>query len=133
MTAAAVPLRSGLYLVTRLKLPGVVHYGVLDVGNRLRAIGIASGAMVWHQHPTGLRVDPFQQHEWLVGARIVDEDGARNRLQAAKRSPLYDLFGNNCEHFARLIATGSRKSVQVGLAIGVATAVVLWLLFGRDN
>lgn len=36
----------------------------------------------------------------------------------ALRRPSYDLFGNNCENFARYVATGKRESTQVQ-AVGI--------------
>jgi hypothetical protein len=51
---------------------------------------------------------------------IVDERYARYRLEIAFGSPTYNLFGNNCEHFARFVATGVHESTQLRTAAVVA-------------
>ena len=43
---------------------------------------------------------------------------------------MYDLFGNNCEHFARYVALGNRESTQVQGAVvltGLAALTILSL------
>lgn len=120
-------LQDGLYLVKqKSQEKGVDHYGVLDVGNRIRhphANGI--NPVIIHQTPPSIRIDWFEstKGDWAVLGRISDEAKATARLQQAFKNPLYDLFGHNCEHFARFVATGKKESSQLqaaGMMLGLA-------------
>lgn len=103
----------GLYLVKQ-KSPnkGVDHYGILDIGNRVRHPNVyGDHPVVIQQVPPTLRVDWFQNTgAWEVLGRITYEAMAIQRMNTAFATPNYDLFGNNCEHFARFVATGKRES-----------------------
>jgi hypothetical protein len=123
-------LPDGLYLVKQSSAgKGVDHFGILDIGNLLGVPG-ADGInpVVVHQTPPRIRHDWFQNTgSWLALGRITDEPFAIARHRMALANPAYDLFGNNCEHFARFIATGVRESKQLqaaGWAVGL-TALVL--------
>lgn len=123
----------GLYLVKQRSQTKVVdHYGILDIGNRLRhphADGI--NPTVLHQTPPQVRIDWFQDTgTWEVLGQITDEAMAMNRLAQAAQNPNYDLFGNNCEHFARFVASGKRESTQLraaAIATGLGVLTVLAL------
>jgi len=120
-------LVAGLYLVKqRSPSKGVDHYGILDAGNRL---GCGQQPVVVHQTPPGIRVDWLASTgEWLVLGRVLDEAGAIARIRMALQNPRYDLFGHNCEHFARFVATGSRESHQLRAVVAIAGVVaVVWL------
>jgi hypothetical protein len=124
-------LADGLYLVTqRSAAKGVDHYGILDVGNRLRVPGAdGTNPVVVHQCPPGIRADWLQDTgAWEVLGRITDEPYAVARYHTALANPAYDLFGHNCEHFARFVATGVRESKQLqaaGWIAGLATLVIV--------
>jgi len=124
----------GLYLARRYsREKGVHHFGILDVGNHL-GYETAREPVIIHM------VSPHVRAEWLSTTGrwdmfdpITDVPGAVGRLQQALGFPCYDLVFNNCEHFARYVATGARESVQVrniGIALGIAA---LCLLAVRDN
>ncbi|MHB8388665.1 MAG: hypothetical protein ACYDBH_03665 [Acidobacteriaceae bacterium] len=125
-------LADGLYLVKiRSGGKGVDHYGILDVGNRLehpQADGIHP--ILVHQTPPAVRLDWFDivGGTWDVLGRIEDEPMAKNRMSSALKDPTYDLFGHNCEHFARFVATGKRESTQlqaVGIVAGLAALAIV--------
>ena len=127
-------LDDGLYLIKQKSAEkGVDHYGVLDIGNRIRhpaADGI--NPVVVHKGTSGFRIDWFQNTgTWDVVGKVIDEAGALERLQRAFKDPNYDLFGSNCEHFARFVATGKHESTQVQAAViigGLASLALLALL-----
>jgi len=48
--------------------------------------------------------------------KIEDESNAIRRLIVACSNSIYNTTGNNCEHFARYVATGKRESHQVQVA-----------------
>jgi len=64
--------------------------------------------------------------------KIADERDAVRRLLAACENPAYSVVGNNCEHFARYIATGVRESHQVQL-IGFIGAIFGLVLIGANG
>jgi hypothetical protein len=123
----------GLYLVVQ-KSPtkGVDHYGILDIGNNLEVTG-ADGInpVIVHQCPPGIRADWLHDTgTWNVLGKITDERYAIERYKAALANPAYDLFGHNCEHFARFVATGVRESTQLqaaGVVAGLAALAVVAL------
>lgn len=118
----------GLYLVTqKSEAKRVDHYGILDIGNRIRyseADGI--NPVIIHQTPPTIRIDWFQNTGvWQMKGRVTDEPFALQRLKAAAANPSYDLFGHNCEHFARFVATGVRESTQIQAAAVIAGLATL--------
>lgn len=123
----------GLYLVVQ-KSPtkGVDHYGILDIGNNLEVTGADRiNPVIVHQCPPGIRADWLQDTgTWNVLGKITDERYAIERYKAALANPAYDLFGHNCEHFARFVATGVRESTQLqaaGVVAGLAALAVVAL------
>lgn len=123
-------LSDGLYLVKQQSpTKSVDHYGIADIGNRSglqHVYGFLSRPVVIHQTPPALRADWLENTgQWTVLGRITDELMAQQRLREASANPAYDLFGNNCEHFARFIATGKRESTQLqGIAVFTCLAIV---------
>jgi hypothetical protein len=123
------PLEPGLYLLKRQSETKVVeHYGVLDIGNRLsRTSAWPPEPVVVHQTPPQVTITPFHETgTWQLLAKVEDEAGARERIREAVKKPEYDLFGHNCEHFARFVALGKRESTQlqvVGIVLGIAALV----------
>ena len=126
---AAEPLPPGLYLLKRQSETKVVeHYGVLDIGNRLsRASAWPPEPVVVHQTPPHVTITPFHETgTWQLLAKVEDEAGARERIREAVKKPEYDLFGHNCEHFARFVALGKRECTQlqaIGIVLGIAALV----------
>lgn len=122
----------GLYLVKqKSETKGVEHYGILDIGNRRQDPNFWDGRpVVIHQVFPTLRADLFERTgQWAVLGRITDETMAFERMREAAKNPKYDLFGNNCEHFARFVATGRRESLQLqGAAIAAGALALLFLL-----
>jgi hypothetical protein len=119
----------GLYLVKRKSLTkGVDHYGILDIGGRVGGGHHSypgSEPMVAHQVDTGLQYDAFiGTGIWVVLHKVPDEALALQRMREAAKNPAYDLFGNNCEHFARFVATGTRESTQLQFATALLVLVV---------
>lgn len=104
---------------------GVEHYGILDIGNRIGHPNVNGiHPVVIHQTPPSIKVDWLQNTGmWEVLGRITNEGDAKSRMNNAFRKPNYDLFGHNCEHFARYVATGRHESTQlqaVGFVAGLA-------------
>lgn len=102
-------LEAGLYLITQnsfKKGVQITHNGILDVGNVLGYVGVeAFHRIVFLQTPPRLRADYLcHTGEWIIISKISDVQGAAIRIQQALQNPQYDLFGNNCEHFARFVA-----------------------------
>jgi hypothetical protein len=125
------PLPQGLNVVRRLSTDkGVMHFAILDVGNT--AFGLPSAALLWELAPSGLHARVYDSREGWVGAvRIADQLGAIERLRrihSSDTSIRYDLFTNNCEHFASHIAEGRRQSPQVAVFISLCGAVAIGLL-----
>ena len=124
-------LALGLYWLSQ-KSPtkGVQHHAILDVGNRLGHHDIDPRyPIIVHQTPPSITRERFAgTGDWELVLKIADEPSARQRLIAACANPIYNAAGNNCEHFARYIATGKRESHQVravgfvGVLIGLAWA-----------
>lgn len=127
----------GLYLLKQpsARKVGINHYGIWDIGNRIGLEG-ADGVnpVVVHQVLEGLRPEWFQDTgSWTVLGKITDEPGALHRLEISFRDPGYRLFDNNCEHFARYIATGVKESSQVQAAGFVAGLAVLAFIASRGE
>lgn len=59
---------------------------------------------------------------WEIVGRVRDDqiNNAIQRIHEALRNPKYDLFGNNCEHFARYVTTGVKESKQLQGAVAIA-------------
>jgi hypothetical protein len=123
-------LGDGVYLVKqRSATKSVDHYGILDVGDRL-ALGRPWRAepVVIHQTPPSIQVSCLRNTgSWQVLGRIANERAARERMRAATQNSRYDLLGRNCEHFARFIATGVKRSTQIETAAIIATIALLAL------
>lgn len=121
----------GLYLlVKRSESKGVDHYGILDIGNRIEHPHVdGRHPTVIHQTPPSIRLDWLQDTGvWRILGRITDEKHAIQRMMAARSNPAYDLFGHNCEQFARYVATGVHESKQlqaVGFVAGLAALAII--------
>lgn len=121
-------LEDGLYIIEQPAEKNgirITHFGILDVGNVLRHPNIdGSHPIVVHQTPPNIRADFLgNTGSWNIRGKIEDIAGAIERIKEAAKNPSYDLFGNNCEHFARFIAQGERYSSQVFW--GGATVIAL--------
>lgn len=127
-------LADGLYLLKQgSPEKGVDHYGILDIGNRLGRRH-ASEPVVIHQTPPAIRFDWLRDTgHWAVLGKVTDEAAALERIRIALMNPRYDLFGHNCEHFARFVATGRRESTQLQWVVGLVgmVGVVVWAAGGK--
>lgn len=117
-------LSQGLYLLRQYSsAKGVHHFGILDVGNLLGYQVVRDHVVVHLTHPT-VRTDWLSATgQWEVLAQIKDVQGALARLRHALNHPCYDVMFNNCEHFARYVATGVRESRQVKDILTIAGIV----------
>ncbi len=117
----------GLCLLMQPGAKGVDHYGILDIGNRIGHPQVdGRHPIVIHQTPPTIVMNWLQETgSWSVRGRITDEPYAIGRLKAALKNPSYDVFGNNCEHFARFVATGKRESTQLQVIVVVAGLAAL--------
>ncbi len=129
--------RPGLYLlIQKTQMKGVLvdHYGILDVGNRLN-LPNGRRPVVIHQTPPQIRLDHLEDTgDWKELGRITDEPDAISRINKAVENSAYDLFGNNCEHFARYVATGRRESTQLqamGLFAGMLAVIIFLAMSGE--
>jgi hypothetical protein len=89
-----------------------------------------------HQTPPRIRVDWFKNTgHWTIHGVVTDESAAIERIRLSLVNPCYDLFGHNCVHFARFVATGKRESTQVVAAVVGVTGIALvgWLAFSRAD
>lgn len=126
----------GLYFLKQASShKGVDHYGILDIGNRIQHPEVDGiHPVVIHMTPPNLRIDWFQgTGAWTVLGVVADEAGAIQRMNSAFQCPDYHWFGNNCEHFARFVATGTRESKQVQAGAAVAGLALLAFLAIRDE
>jgi hypothetical protein len=120
-------LPDGIYMVwQRSARKGVDHYGVLDIGNQL---GIAQAdrvtPVVIHQSPPSISLDTVENSgPWYVVGQSGDYEQSRLAFWQACETPDYNLFTNNCEHFARSVVMGRHASSQIQNAV-VTGAVVL--------
>jgi hypothetical protein len=122
--------RRGLYKVRQEGgSKKVAHYGILDVGNCLRRPdGSYFDSVIIHQTPPGLRHDSLHDFgPFKVVRTIRDVEGAIRRYNQALENPRYDLFGNNCEHFAGYVETGRRESGQLQgfVVLGILAAILI--------
>lgn len=129
-------LSNGLYLIKqKARVKGILvdHYGILDIGDRLGLRPIGDQPIVIHQTPPRIRTDWLENTgNWIVEGEITDERYAIARINRALENDKYNLFGNNCEHFARLVATGRRESKQLIAAVVIIGLVVLTLMITRS-
>jgi Lecithin retinol acyltransferase len=132
----------GIYLLNKpienpFQKPGR-HYGILIKGQRfLEILGIHDRRpIVIHKTNNGIYRDSAETYEWEILGQVPPHQitDAMRRMQLSLLSPLnYDLFINNCEHFARFVTTGKKESSQVqGVAV-IGGLVLLLLLGGDDN
>lgn len=126
---------NGLYLLKqKSKEKGVDHYGILDIGNRIKHPNVDGiNPVVVHQIPPNIKIDWLQNTgSWEMLGQIIDENMAVNRMREALKNPVYDLFSNNCEHFARFVATGKKESIQIQSAVIIAGLVALSIYALRE-
>jgi hypothetical protein len=121
----------GLYLIkTQLPTKPGEHYAILDVGNVFARQGITS-PVLYQLSPTGVIMTSVTT-ALTVLEKIEDERGAAKRFAEGLTNPRYSLFLNNCEHFARYVASGVRESSQaqgLGVIAAIATAITFIALW----
>lgn len=126
----------GLYLVKQKlnKKPFVDHYGIVDIGNILNhPQGNPDMPIVIHQAVPRIRVDWLSNTgTWDIIGKVNDDQliNAKERIDEALTNPAYDLFNNNCEHFARYVITGIKESKQLqAVGVGVTLWAILWSIW----
>jgi len=126
----------GLYLaIQRSVEKGVMHYGMLDIGNRM-GIPDADGfhPVVIHQTPPSIRWEYTDISLWTIKGKVIDEPGTLERIRGALARPDYNLLGNNCEHFVRYALLGRHESTQVNGALAVVgIAAVAFIVVNLGN
>ena len=125
-------ISDGLYLLRQAaqSKPGFYHYGVLDVGNRLRRPEAESAVhpVVIHQTPPTIRANWLRDTgNWESLGMVLPEHepAAIARIYEALRNPAYDLFGHNCEQFARFVTTGRAESGQLQNVVGAVVLIAV--------
>lgn len=133
----------GLYLAkqkSQIKPELINHYGVIDIGNILNHPQARPDMpMVIHQALPSIRIDWLANTgTWHIIGKVDDSDlaNAIARIQKAIKNPNYDLFGNNCEQFARYVTTGRKESKQLQTAVGIglslaAIVILVWTIRGK--
>ncbi len=116
------------------RIPGKAadHYAIIGSGLQFGFPGIW-GSVVLELTPNGPGVRALRKEEQWTLKPIQDSTGARFRakeLFGSKDRWTYDLLANNCEHWARYIAYGTRKSEQV---VGGALFALLIFLAWCDS
>lgn len=109
----------------------VDHYAVEVPAHLTWRLWKHIGSLIVELRPTGLVAVPIEQQTgWTATSTAENEIGATARLQEALVSANpYDLFQNNCEHFARYVIMGKPESTQVKGALLFAGLLlgVIWL------
>ncbi len=128
----------GIFLVRKrsTKIPVADHYGVLVNGEPLVAFGVPP------YNPVIIHRTPDIRAEWADNTGIweaVDEvpsdqtQSVVNRASEAFNDPNYYVLTNNCEHTARYITSGEKKSTQVEWLIVGGLAALVWLVSQGDS
>jgi hypothetical protein len=135
MPSTTVPfsnLPDGLYLVKRpSQYPLIEHYGVLIVGQPLWSFGYFGGEPVMlHRTDIGVRADwAVNMGSWNNLGQVPPHlvPSAVARFSAALQENDYNLFTNNCEHFARFVTQGKKQSTRVNaVAVLSVAGLALW-------
>jgi hypothetical protein len=130
-------LCNGLYRIKRKsRVKGVLvnHYGILDIGNCLYLPAIGNSSVVIHQTPLPIRTDWLAHTgEWDLMGRIIDERHAMEKINKTLENDMYDLFVNNCQHFARYVATGARESTQIHAAAFIVGLLVILVVLAKSG
>lgn len=125
----------GLYIVKRRATlpPGKEHYGIAVVGKYIKDFyPLWNTSMVIHKtNQLGRHCDFFNPSEWERVEKIPDTHLAQviYRARISWWDP-YDLFLDNCEHWATYVGTGKKESSQVQsfVKFGLGAAVAYFLL-----
>ncbi|TGK42468.1 hypothetical protein [Leptospira andrefontaineae] len=129
-----IELTKGLYLA---KKPAkeyfnlVDHYGVIDIGNVSGLFHNAGQSPIVIEKIAGKgNVANYASSDWIIIGKVKDHHilSAKIRLKTALNDPTYDLLGNNCEHFARFITEGKKRSTQVNVFAMAAMAGLVFLM-----
>jgi hypothetical protein len=137
-----VPFRKvsdGIFLVRKraTKIPLADHYGVLVAGKPLSDFGIpVSEPVIIHRTPDirAERAETTGVWEWV---EEVPPDQTRSAVARALEEfdqPDYYALTNNCEHTARYITSGEKRSTQVNRLVLVGLAgLVIWAINRSDG
>ena len=122
----------GIFLVRRQsELPGIAHYGVMDIGNCLN-LYVTEGSIpvVIDLTQAGIALrSTLDITPWELMGQAEDEQAAAARLWEAIEDKTYRVLSNNCEHFARMVVGGIRESKQLqAYSLLAGTMIVLALM-----
>jgi len=129
----------GVFLMKRptMKLPGADHYGVLIAGKALNFLWFPAYKPVVVHRTSEMRVELAEMTgQWLVLDQVRSDQAqtAVARARAVFNDPQYYLLTNNCEHTARYIFSGEKRSTQVGnFVIALAVGAAIWSASRREN
>lgn len=127
----------GIHLVKRRAVASKAaeHYGFAVVGDPVKYFSSpSSGSIVIHKTNIGIHPDPFDPFLW---EKVKTLDG--NVLAAVARAhhsyrDAYNLFFDNCEHFARFVVTGIKESTQIQNLAGLGLiGFGIWAMWRADN
>jgi len=126
---------NGIYLAKKAskKFGNLIdHYGVVEVGNVLNIVQFDEKYPIVYQQTIelGLNVD-YLREDWEILDRVGDQhlNAVYRRLTESFNNPTYNLFENNCEHFARYVIEGKKYSGQLqGAGLVSASLFVAWLV-----
>jgi len=139
--SGVVPFREfdGIFMMKRqsTKIRGAEHYGVLVAGEPLRFFRIPRNQPLVIHRDRNMRADwADTTGVWEMIDRVPPDQirPAVARAMKVLNEPGYDLLTNNCEHTARYITSGEKRSTQVGWYVTAAAVVagLIWLS-NRDN
>lgn len=132
-------LPKGVYLAIRPaeKMGGLIdHYGVVEIGNVLGLVEYDVRYPIVYEKNVGEGlVANYADSRWKIVSKVDDQflNQVRTRLNLSSQNPRYDLFGNNCEHFARFVVEGKSYSGQLQTAGVIAGVIgIIWLV-NRDS
>ncbi len=127
---------SYLYLAKQWAPEKVVeHYAIIGPGRHLGFPRIL-GSLVLELMAGGPRVRHLGLNESWTLQPIQDVVGACKRIRELSRDwkrHEYDALGNNCEHWARYIASGVRRSEQVRGILIAGILVAGLVMFCREG
>lgn len=132
-------IADGIYIIKKNseKLGSLIdHYGIVDIGNLFNhPQSDGSHPIVYEQVFPKIELNWLRNTgTWKIVSRIKNEyiTQAKQRLNKAFLNPEYDLFENNCEHFARYVVEGEKYSTQLQSAVLVAGLAVLTYFIFKD-
>ncbi|MGZ5437169.1 MAG: hypothetical protein ACXWID_07895 [Pyrinomonadaceae bacterium] len=128
----------GVFLVRKpsTKIPLADHYGVLVTGDSLMEFGLPSyDPLIIHRTPDMKAEFAETTGVWEVLDQVPPEQTPYAAARALEEfaQPIWRPLDSNCEHTARYITHGEKKSTQVETVITVSLVSLLILLVARSD